>query len=111
MGILKEVVPTMHRNFVVVDVKGNLLADERKAAVARYADADFKKVAHVLMGEPPADFKTYVQGFMLKDKQEKADAKKKKEAERTKLEELRKKKALEAKKAREARAGKKNGDE
>merc|ERR1712060_343428 len=61
--ILKEVVPTMQRNFVVVDIKGNLLADERKAAIARYADSDFKKVAHVLMGEPPEDFKTYVQGF------------------------------------------------
>merc|ERR1712048_782 len=108
--ILKEVIPTMQRNFVVVDVKGNLLADERKAAIARFADSDFKKVAHVLIGEPSADFKKYVQGIVLKDKQEKADRKKKLEVERKKAEELKKRKALEAKKAREAKAGKKNGE-
>merc|ERR1712187_950951 len=108
--ILKEVIPTMQRNFLVVDVKGNLLADERKASIARFADSDFKKVAHVLIGEPSADFKTYVQGIVLKDKQEKADRKKKLEVERKKAEELKKRKALEAKKAREAKAGKKNGE-
>merc|ERR1712048_697757 len=108
--ILHAVIPTMQRNFVVVDIKGNLLADERTAAAARFSDCEFKKVAHVLMGEPGADFKSYVQGLVLKDKQEKADRRKKLEAERKKAEELKKRKALEAKKAREAKAGKKNGE-
>merc|ERR1712048_790514 len=41
--ILYDVIPTMQRNFVVVDIKGNLLADERKAATARFSDCNFKK--------------------------------------------------------------------
>mmetsp|Transcript_48803 Transcript_48803/g.111156 ORF Transcript_48803/g.111156 Transcript_48803/m.111156 type:complete len:891 (-) Transcript_48803:33-2705(-) len=120
--VISAIAPALQRNYVVMEVKGNLLMDERKALLARFNSADFKKVAQVAMGEPPADFKSYVQELMLKEKTVKAEAeakRKKAEATRKKLEEEKKRKAEEAKKkriedakkAREAKEGKKEGAE
>eukprot|EP00404_Azadinium_spinosum_P025042 CAMPEP_0180609066 /NCGR_PEP_ID=MMETSP1037_2-20121125/28564_1 /TAXON_ID=632150 /ORGANISM="Azadinium spinosum, Strain 3D9" /LENGTH=905 /DNA_ID=CAMNT_0022628445 /DNA_START=58 /DNA_END=2771 /DNA_ORIENTATION=- len=72
--IISAIAPAFHRNYVVMEVKGNLLAEERKEVLARFAGPDFKKVAHVTMGEPPAEFKSYVQELLLKDKVVKAEA-------------------------------------
>merc|ERR1719506_2372494 len=84
------------RSYVVMEVKGNLLAEERKKALAKWDSNTFKKVAVVAMGEPPREFKAKVHEEMLTHKKWIAgiEAKKKKEAED---------KARAAKKAKAAR--------
>mmetsp|Transcript_47979 Transcript_47979/g.133820 ORF Transcript_47979/g.133820 Transcript_47979/m.133820 type:complete len:898 (-) Transcript_47979:97-2790(-) len=107
LRVIGAVLPTLQRNFVVADVKANLLAEDRRQALARFPDAEFRKVAHVAMGEPADDFKSRVQEALLKAKEDKKAKKRKLDAERKKAEDLRKKKSLEAKKAREAKDEKK----
>merc|ERR1712060_958257 len=92
----------------VMEVKQNLVEADRKANIQRFSLSHFKKVAHVVMGEPPKDFKEKVQTVLLANKQakeEQAWKKRKAGKERKKLERERKKVADEnLKKAKEAAA-------
>merc|ERR1712217_547852 len=96
------------------EVKGNLLAEQRKATLDRFATNGFRRVAQVVMGEPPAEYKAKVQDKILADKKATAEAEwKKKKAEkerkkqleeqRRKIDEERKKRVEAAKKAKEAK--------
>mmetsp|Transcript_12280 Transcript_12280/g.30968 ORF Transcript_12280/g.30968 Transcript_12280/m.30968 type:complete len:908 (-) Transcript_12280:116-2839(-) len=114
--VLNRVAPLVPRNYVVMEVKSNLIEAERKEILSRFNSSQFTKAAHVIMGEPTEEFKQMRLDKLLKDKQEKADAawkakkaeeKRKKEAAekqkhlnemRKKAEEARKKAAAEAKK-------------
>jgi len=112
--VVAAAVPAMERNFVVMAVKGNLVAEDRKAALERFAGSRFTKVAKVIMGESNAEYKAWIQKEMLASKRLKAEAdarKKKQEFARKKLEEERKKKAEAAKKAREAKERKNKGED
>jgi len=115
--VLKVVAKTLPRNFIVAEVKNNLLPEQRQKTLASFPSHCYKKVVQVMVGQPPADFKKYVQEVMLAEKQAKADAevqrkkaeaakKKLAEEQRKKREEERKKRIEEIKKAREARAAK-----
>jgi len=109
--VLASAAPAMRRNFVVPELKANLLASERKAALAKFEAFGYKKTAMVVMGEPTAEHRERVQELILADKRAKAEAAKKRKAaeeERKRLVEEKKKKAEEARKARLA---KKDGDE
>merc|ERR1712087_171372 len=81
--VVNTIVPAQKRHFIVMEVKGNLIKEERKEALKRYASAHLKKVALVVMGEPSKEFKDRVWSMMLKKKQEQSDIdfKAKKEAE------------------------------
>merc|ERR1740138_1415393 len=86
---LAAVAPALKRDFVLMALKSNLLAAERKAALAKFPSTDFKKVAVVVMGEPPAEVKAKAHEKILAEKQEAAkqekerkDQEKKKEKER-----------------------------
>eukprot|EP00931_Biecheleriopsis_adriatica_P064435 TRINITY_DN39212_c0_g1_i1.p1 TRINITY_DN39212_c0_g1~~TRINITY_DN39212_c0_g1_i1.p1 ORF type:complete len:900 (+),score=229.97 TRINITY_DN39212_c0_g1_i1:49-2700(+) len=70
--VLREVAPIQNRNFVVMEVKGNLNKDERSDLASRWTS--FKRVATVVIGEPPPAFKKATQVQMLKLKQETSDA-------------------------------------
>lgn len=114
--LLNVIAPTLDRNLLVMDLKANLIQDERKEAVARFAD--FNKVAVVAMGDPSADYVEKVHADMLAEKKKKADEaqkKKEKEEERKRLFAEKKRKAEEARKAklaeRKAKEGKKEGEE
>merc|ERR1712194_710192 len=114
--VLKGILPVVPRNYVLLEVKANLVAEERRQALRQFSSKNFRKVAHVVMGEPNEEFKQLKIDRLLVEKQEKAvaawkarkDAKeKKKQAEqrqaalvaiRKKTGEDRKKKAEEAKK-------------
>jgi len=116
---IMAVAPMQPRHYVVMEVKGNLLEENRKSLLAQWKDPMFKKIADVVVGKPPAEFKKQVQQAVLKAKQEKAEkawearkaekvrqrlmAKKKKEAEKAKAKALKlaKRKAEEAKKKME----------
>jgi len=106
--------PVMERNFVVMAVKGNLVAEDRKAALENFAGTRFTKVAKVIMGGSSAEYKAWIQEQMLANNRLKAEAdarRKTQELARKKLEEERRKKAEAAKKAREAKERKNKGED
>merc|ERR1712113_1059641 len=94
--------PLQARNIVVMEIKGNLLKEERTSLIAKFSSTTFKKIAQVNVGEPTIEYKKRVQDLLLAAKQKISDekfqhelaqekAKKKKEAQRQK--ELAQKKA------------------
>merc|ERR1712048_948581 len=100
--LLTAIAPTLKRDYVVMELKGNLVAKDRAEALARFSK--FETVASVLIGEPDDKYKKLVQELLLAEKKKKSM-----EAERKRLAEERQKKAEAAKKARLA-AQKKDGD-
>merc|ERR1712113_768749 len=54
--VLNVVAPIVPRNYVVMEVKENLTAADRKNNVQRFSHPAYKKVARVVMGEPNDDF-------------------------------------------------------
>lgn len=102
---VQKVVTTMAsivpRNYVVMEVKQNLVPEERIALAKRFPKSLFKRVARVVMGEPPADFKAKVKSKLLKQKGIQAEVEyraKKADKERKKLAD-KKTKEIEEKKA------------
>merc|ERR1712050_747631 len=67
------IAPLQARNFVVMEVKGNLIEDERKELLAHFPPSVFKRTACIVVGEPTAEFKKRSQQLMLKQKQDSAD--------------------------------------
>ncbi|CAE7238445.1 Hnrnpu [Symbiodinium necroappetens] len=81
--MIQAVAPLQPRNYVVMEVKSNLIKEEREQLIKRFADSCYKTVAQVVMGEPPADFKDKVHKELLAEKQEKVTQEwKKRKAER-----------------------------
>eukprot|EP00429_Kryptoperidinium_foliaceum_P083983 CAMPEP_0176217372 /NCGR_PEP_ID=MMETSP0121_2-20121125/17660_1 /TAXON_ID=160619 /ORGANISM="Kryptoperidinium foliaceum, Strain CCMP 1326" /LENGTH=922 /DNA_ID=CAMNT_0017556503 /DNA_START=15 /DNA_END=2781 /DNA_ORIENTATION=+ len=125
--VLSTIAPTVPRSYVVPELTSNLLAEDRKAVARRFASAGFVCKAVVLMGEPDAAYKAYVQELMLAEKQAKADAERaakeskerrkdrwgdaeKKDAEPKEAEEKKAADADDKEKSAEAKAGEGNGD-
>merc|ERR1711972_595856 len=52
--------------------KKNLIAEERQKVLEQFDPAEFKRVAMVVMGEPPKDFKAKVHAAMLAAKKKAA---------------------------------------
>merc|ERR1712048_1268076 len=103
-SILQAVVPTLKRNFVVAELKENLVKKSREASVGNWSRPHFKTTAAVLMGEPSKEYKDLVHKLLLQEKTAKAEAERKKkitELQRKKAIEERKKKSEDAKKKRE----------
>eukprot|EP00434_Breviolum_minutum_P044199 symbB.v1.2.039448.t1/scaffold6570.1/size16995/3 len=69
--VIQAVAPTQPRHYVVMEVKSNLVKEERSQLLKRFTENYFKTVAQVVMGEPPADFKEKVHKSLLAEKQEK----------------------------------------
>merc|ERR1712066_939206 len=67
------IAPLQARNFVVMEVKANLIQEEREKLLAPFPACTFKRVARVVVGEPNPDFKKYSQQLVLKQKQEASD--------------------------------------
>jgi len=119
--MIRNIAAEQKRNYVVMEVKSNLVAAERKELASRFYAPHFKKTAQVLMGEPKEDFKKKSHALLLKVKQEKADLEFKKqkaeearkrlqEKQKKELEKVRKKAERAAKKAK-LEAEKKEGEE
>merc|ERR1712151_48707 len=98
---LKTLAPMFPRNYCVIEVKGNLLKAERTEWLKRFKGPEFKKVACVVMGNPPAKYSEAYHADLLKEKQGKLDEEwKKRKADR----ERKKQVAERQKKLQEARA-------
>merc|ERR1712194_797369 len=80
--MIQAVTPSQRRNYVAMEVKKNLIAEERKAVLAQFDAQAYKKVAVVVMGEPPAAYKANVHAKLIADKKKKIaeDVKSKREA-------------------------------
>merc|ERR1712060_14410 len=107
-------------NYVIMEVKANLVASERKEVLKRFSAPQFKRVAQVVMGEPTENYKKMQIGKLLHEKQEKADMewrakkadeerKRQVEVRQKQLQEMRKKADEQRKKA--AEDAKKKADE
>jgi len=96
--LLTHLATTANRNFVVPELKGNLLAAARQSMVKKFGMPKFKKVAMVVVGEPTAEFKARTQELIVKDKKAHIESERKSKkaaAERLKVMQDRKKKAME----------------
>merc|ERR1712066_563987 len=60
------------RNYISMQVKNNLVAEERKRMLGRFDPMDYKRIALVVMGEPPANFKAKAHNLLLDEKKKKA---------------------------------------
>merc|ERR1712048_154044 len=94
---MTNVVP---RNYVVMEVKANLIQAERAENLKRFPSSKFKRSAYVVMGEPNKEFKDKQLDIILKDRQEKAVVEwkaKKAEKERKRAQEKRMKQVMKLK--------------
>merc|ERR1711972_284853 len=120
--VINSVAPCVPRNYLIMEVKSNLVAAERKECLKKFNYPCYKKVAHVVMGKPDEEYKAKVQSKILKEKQEKAlaawkakkEAEAKKKAAEKKAKDLAKQKAEAEKKRKadiEAKKKAKDGEE
>jgi len=103
--VIQAVAPTQPRHYVVMEVKSNLVKEERSQLLKRFTENYFKTVAKVVMGEPPSAFKEKVHKALLTEKQEKATQ----EWKRRKVE--KEQERLQRKRARELEEAKKRAEE
>jgi len=104
--VIHAIAPAQQRNYVVMEVKSNLVAEERKAMLRKFSSSSFKRVAHVVMGEPAQDHVKLVHERMLKDKQDAENTAfkvRKLERERQRIMKEKAKAAVAARKAAEER--------
>merc|ERR1712217_257358 len=64
-----SVAPLTPRHYVVMEVKQNLVAADRSVNLQRFNLPHFKRIAHVVMGEPKLDYKKRVHEKLLESKQ------------------------------------------
>jgi len=76
IALAKAIAPFHKRNFLVMELKNNLLTAERASTLAKFPG--FKKRAAVLMGEPSPEYKAMVQGQILDAKKAQAEVERKK---------------------------------
>ncbi|CAK0856577.1 unnamed protein product [Prorocentrum cordatum] len=114
-GALTALCALQKRKYVVMEVKANLIEEDRAEALKVFKAANFKTSAAVLVGPPSAEFKKRAQMLTLRQKQEAADkehhakfeAAKKKWAfdkKKREMEKARKKAAKDKEKAAKAKA-------
>eukprot|EP00927_Polykrikos_kofoidii_P071496 TRINITY_DN67757_c0_g1_i1.p1 TRINITY_DN67757_c0_g1~~TRINITY_DN67757_c0_g1_i1.p1 ORF type:complete len:896 (+),score=179.87 TRINITY_DN67757_c0_g1_i1:211-2688(+) len=71
--LLRSLASVQQRDYIVLQLKSSLLKNERSKLLRRFPDAAFKKVAHIIVGEPTLDFKEHTKTLLLKDKQDAAE--------------------------------------
>eukprot|EP00927_Polykrikos_kofoidii_P059626 TRINITY_DN54771_c0_g1_i1.p1 TRINITY_DN54771_c0_g1~~TRINITY_DN54771_c0_g1_i1.p1 ORF type:complete len:1177 (-),score=298.62 TRINITY_DN54771_c0_g1_i1:178-3618(-) len=77
--LLLAVAPALPRSYAVMEVRNNLLAAGRRAALEAFSGTRFRKVAMVVMGDPDESFKKRTVAALLLKKREKAIAEAKKQ--------------------------------
>lgn len=71
--MVEQFAPVAARNFVVLEVKGNLTVTGRRIGLDRFPGSVFKRVCKVVMGEPPAEYRAHVQKTLLDQKRAKVE--------------------------------------
>merc|ERR1712066_792703 len=70
---MRAVAAMQRRNYVLMDVRNNLIADSREELLKTFSSNAFKKIAHVQLGDGNAEFKKKALEVALKNKQEASD--------------------------------------
>merc|ERR1712066_275858 len=73
--MIKTFATMQGRNYVVMEVRNNLIEQDRINLLSKFPSEMFKKVAHVQIGDASPDFKKKTQDVMLHRKQEIENAK------------------------------------
>merc|ERR1712151_1087830 len=73
--MIKNIAPLQKRNYVIMEVRNNLMKDSRKKVISKFPSSSFRKVAQVQMGEPSVEFKKKTQELTLQRKQYASDVK------------------------------------
>merc|ERR1712060_802675 len=73
LRMIKAIAPLQARNLIVLEIKGNLMKDERKQLIDKFPSTMFKKIAQVQIGEPSLEYRKVVQEGLLAEKQRKSD--------------------------------------
>merc|ERR1712032_1307781 len=55
--MIKSIAPVQTRHYIVMQLRSNLIKDERTALIKKFNGGLFKKIAHVQVGEPTLEFK------------------------------------------------------
>lgn len=71
--VLRSIASAHRRNFLLVELKSNLLPAERKELLDSFRAPHFKRLAQVMVGDPTAQFKMRTQELILKEKQDKVN--------------------------------------
>merc|ERR1712048_1060579 len=111
--VLSSVVATQPRNYVIMEVKSNLIKAEREELLMKFNTPHYRKVAEVVMGTPTEEFTAKMHELMLAEKQELVEAEwklRKAEAARRKEQEQRQKQLEELKRKEEEQFAQKAAD-
>merc|ERR1712232_307248 len=71
--LIDTVASMVPRHYIVMEVQKNLLSVERSKTAKRFNARHFKRIAHVVMGEPSQSHKDMVKKKILEKKQFKLD--------------------------------------
>ncbi|CAE8633151.1 unnamed protein product [Polarella glacialis] len=66
--VIRSLAASASGNFIVAELKSNLVPAERQAVLQRFSSHDFHRRAVVVMGEPGKDFKERMHSALLADK-------------------------------------------
>merc|ERR1711957_716931 len=69
MKTIHTIAPMLKRDYVIMEARGNLVAAERRKALAGFPEDSFTKTALVVVGEPPNEFKAKAHKQILEEKQ------------------------------------------
>lgn len=69
--VVSTLAPITPRNYVIMEVKSNLVKAERTAVLKKFSSSAFKKVARVVMGKPKAEYIKKQHAKIIAAKQEK----------------------------------------
>merc|ERR1711904_343893 len=97
--MIKFVAPMLQKKYVVMEVRKNLLANERKTLLEYFPG--FKKTALIVMGEPPKEYKAKIQSIILEEKKAKVVQQAKRDKENADWKKAEEKKNAEWAKAQE----------
>merc|ERR1712139_710376 len=99
--VVQFLASTMKRNVVVLELKSNLVKDERSELLQFFTSPNYKKTAVVVVGDPSVDYKKKIQAKMLEEKKKEGEVKRKMEEAKLKSEQVRKIAELNRKRAME----------
>merc|ERR1712187_467818 len=73
LKLLQSIAGMQPRDFVLMDLKGNLNTEGREQTLLSFPSYLYKRIAYVAVGDPTPDFKKFSQGLWLAQKQAVSD--------------------------------------
>merc|ERR1712217_252650 len=70
--VLNNMLPHVPRNYVIMEVRSNLVKAEREEVLKCFPSRLYKKIGHVVMGQPSDEFKEQRLDIIRQEKQKKA---------------------------------------